>query len=149
MLQDLLERAGDYEALHPEFAKAFAFLRRPDLAELAPGRHAVDGERVYAMVAKGPGRAPGEALLEVHDNYLDIQYVLAGVDDMGWKPRAACERPAQAYDPRADVAFFADEPESWLNLRPGRFAVFFPEDAHMPMVSTDELHKVIVKVAVG
>ncbi len=149
MIQDLLERAGDYEALHPDLAMAFAFLRQLDLAELDPGRHAVQGYRVYAVVAKGAGRSSTEALLEVHDKYMDIHYVLSGVDDMGWKPRAACERPAQAYDPNTDVGFFADEPEAWLNLRPGRFAIFFPEDAHMPMVSTDELHKVIVKVAVG
>jgi len=148
MIQDLLERAGDYEALHPGLAEAFAFLRRPDLAELAPGRHDIDGDRVYAMVARGAGRKAVDALLEVHDRYLDIQYVLTGVDDMGWKPRAECRRSATAYDPRADVAFFSDEPEAWLHLRPGRFAVFFPEDAHMPMVSDDTLHKVVVKVAV-
>lgn len=149
MIHDDIEHAGIYEALHPGLGRAFAFLCRRDLADLPPGRHPIDGDRVYAMVAKGAGRSAAEALLEAHDRYLDIQYVLSGVDDMGYKPREACSRPSGEYDPRGDVAFFSDEPEVWLNMRPGRFAVFFPQDAHMPMVSMGELHKVIVKVAVA
>jgi len=36
----------------------------------------------------------------------------------------------------------------WCPVPAGSFAVFFPEDAHAPMVSDGEVHKVILKVAV-
>ena len=39
----------------------------------------IDGERVYAMVAKEPGRKKADALLETHEKYIDIHKVVAKV----------------------------------------------------------------------
>lgn len=147
MIQDVFAQAHRYFGINSGLAEAFAFLDREDVAVLPEGRYPIDGERVYAVVANGPGRARADALLEVHDCYIDVQCILSGTDAMGWKPRADCTASARRYDPRADVAFFADEPEIWLHTGPGRFAMLFPWDAHMPMVSDGVVHKVILKVA--
>jgi biofilm protein TabA len=148
MILDTLDNAGRYAALHPAFADAFAFLRRPDLASLAIGRHEIDGERLYATVADGPGKRREAGRLEAHDRHVDVQLALGGVDEMGWKPRASCSKPAGECDPEKDVRFFADAPDAWVAVRPGQFAVFFPEDAHLPMVSEGRIRKVVVKVRV-
>ncbi len=149
MIIDILENADRYTALHEDFVKAFAFLKRMDLRELAVDRYSIDGDRVFAMVAKDPGRGRSEALLEAHDRYIDIQMVLAGTDEMGWQPRSLCRQPAGPYDLDGDIRFFADPPAAWLPVEPGMFVVFFPEDAHLPLISAGVLHKVVVKVAVG
>src|SRR5690606_31449171 len=128
--------------------KAFAFLLRPDLKELPVGRHEIDGSRIYAMVSREYGRRKADALLEVHDKYIDIQAVLAGTDCMGWKPRSSCKQPRGIYDGKTDLQFFADEPDARLSTGVGAFAVFFPEDAHMPSISSGRIHKVVVKVEV-
>lgn len=147
MILDILENASTYETLNPHFAKAFAFLRRPDLANLTEGRHEVDGDNVFAVVAKGVGRKPDEALIETHDNYIDIQFVLTGVDNIGWKARKDLGPVAEA-KPENDVAFYEDAPTAWSSVGPGSFGIYFPEDGHLPMISDEELHKVIMKVAV-
>ncbi|MEW6501319.1 MAG: YhcH/YjgK/YiaL family protein [Thermodesulfobacteriota bacterium] len=147
MILDVLENAHRYTPLHPLFAKAFAFLARPDLRELALGKYEIDGDRVYAMVDKGTGRAREEAPLEAHEKYIDIQLVLAGTDTMGWKATSRCTRPTKEYNRAKDIRFFADAPDAWVAVHPGAFVIFFPEDAHAPLVSPGELHKVIVKVA--
>ena len=36
----------------------------------------------------------------------------------------------------------------YLTVKPGMFAIFFPEDAHAPGVTPDGVRKVIVKVRV-
>ncbi len=108
----------------------------------------IDGDRVYAMVTKDHGRKKENALLETHEKYIDIQLVLAGTDNMGWKPKSSCNRPTGEYTKESDAQFFSDEPNIWLSVREGAFAIFFPEDAHMPMISSSQLHKVVVKVAV-
>ncbi len=149
MILDVLENAPRYLALHQGFVQAFAFLSRPEVRELPVGRYAIDGERVYAMVSREPGRGREEALLETHEKYIDIQLVLAGTDEMGWKPKSLCRQPAGEYDQKADIRFFADEPEAWLATRSGAFVIFFPDDAHLPLISSGELHKVVVKVAVA
>lgn len=148
MIQDIFERSQLYFALSRGFGKAFAFLEREDLLELPEGRYDIDGERVYAVVARGPARVRAGALLEVHERYIDVQCVLAGTDAMGWKPREACVSPSEPFDPARDVGFFSDEPETWLMTGPGRFVILFPQDAHMPMVGQGDIHKIIFKVAV-
>ena len=147
MILDVLENAHRYLALHNGFAKAFEFLMRSDLKELPVDKYEIDGERVYGIVSKDPGRKKEDALLETHEKYIDIQLVLAGTDDMGWKPKSSCKHPSEEYDSEADIQFFADKPDAWLSTESGAFAIFFPEDAHMPLISLGQIHKVVVKVA--
>jgi len=147
MILDLLENARRYCSLHEGFAKAFEFLSRADLKELPLGRHEIDGDHMYAMVAREPGRRAEDALLETHEKYIDIQFILAGTDTMGWKPRSRCIQPTRGYDETADIEFFADKPDTFLAVESGAFAIFFPEDAHMPLISPQPTHKVVVKIA--
>ncbi len=147
MILDVLENAHRYLALNRGFAAAMEFLLRPDLKELPVGKYEIDGDRVYAMVSREPGRRKEDALLETHEKHIDIQLVLAGTDEMGWKPKSLCKQPSGAYDRKGDIQFFADQPDAWLSTRSGAFVVFFPEDAHMPLISQCQLHKVVVKVA--
>ncbi|MBU0664234.1 MAG: YhcH/YjgK/YiaL family protein [Proteobacteria bacterium] len=149
MILDVLENADRYLALHKGFVQAFEFLRRSDLQELPVNTYEIEGERVYAMVAKDPGRKKGDALLETHEKYIDIQLVLAGIDTMGWKAKSLCQQPAEGYDSEADIQFFADKPDAWLPTPSGTFAIFFPEDAHLPLISAGQIHKVVVKIAVN
>ena len=146
MILDLLENAHRYDS-YKGFVQAFEFLSHADLKQLPVGKYEIDGDRIYAMVALEPGRKKEDALLETHEKYIDIQFILTGTDTMGWKPKSLCRQPTQGYDPKADIQFFADRPDAWIAVTGGAFAIFFPEDAHMPLISPEPIHKVIVKVA--
>ena len=148
MILDSLSQADRYLGLHPLFPRAFEFLRRADLKALAPGKHDVQGEQLFAIVEACAGRTRAEAKLESHRRYIDIQLVLEGIDEMGWKPVAACVDPATDYDAARDIRFFNDPPASWIATSPGSFCLFFPDDAHAPLVSTGMIRKVVVKIAV-
>jgi YhcH/YjgK/YiaL family protein len=147
MILDRLAQAERYASLHPGFAQAFAFLRRADLRQLPLVKHEIDGARVYAMISRMPGRAREQAQLETHRNYIDIQLVLEGVDQMGWKALADCRQSAGPYDAVKDFELFADAPDAWIDVGPGAFTIFYPDDAHAPLVGQGELYKVVVKVA--
>jgi biofilm protein TabA len=146
MILDVLDNANRYLTLNNGFEKALAFLGRPGLEELSAGKHEVDGDRVYAIVYGGPGRRKEEGLLEAHEKYIDIHFILAGTEDMGWKPRLLCGQPSGEYDQESDEQSFRDLPDAWITVKTGSYAIFFPEDAHMPLISSGHLHKVIVKV---
>ncbi len=148
MILDTLENGRRYFGVHAGFRKAFEFLSQADPANLSPGRKEIEGDRLYALVSRGPGRGRREARLETHARYIDVQYVISGIDMMGWKPASACRRATGPFDPEKDVGFFEDDPETWIAVHSGSFAVFFPEDAHMPLLSAGEIHKIVVKVAV-
>ncbi|MDP3123597.1 MAG: YhcH/YjgK/YiaL family protein [Thiobacillus sp.] len=148
MILDTLDQADRYSSLHPLFVQAFDYLRKTDLDALAPGRHAIDGERLFAIVETCAGRTRAEAQLECHRRYIDIQLVLAGVDEMGWKPLADCMTPATEYDAARDIRFFDDAPASWVATPSGAFCMFFPDDAHAPLISAGRIRKVVLKIAV-
>lgn len=147
MILDSLENAHRYMALNKGFQKAIAFLLRPDLNDLPVEKYEIDADHVYAMVAKDSGRKKEDAQLEIHKKYIDIQLVLGGTDEMGWKSITSCRHPMGIYDKASDIQFFSDEPDVWLPVERGFFAIFFPEDAHMPLISEGQLHKIVVKVA--
>lgn len=142
-----LDQAEQYYDMHPAFEKAFAFLRRGDLANLAPGKHEIDGDRVFCLINRDVGRKREDANLEAHRKYIDIQYVIEGEDEIGWKPVSACKVVDQAYDESKDIMFFKDAPERWLKIPAGSFAVFFPRDAHAPLIGNRVIHKAVVKIA--
>ena len=147
MILDRLENAKLYFSLNPRFAAAFEFLRRKDLASLPAGRHEIDGSRLYALVETKPGRGRAGAKMEVHHKYIDIQFAIAGTDDMGWKAASQCRQPQGEFDAEKDRIFYSDAADVWVALPPGTFAIFFPGDAHAPLAGSGELHKAVVKVS--
>jgi YhcH/YjgK/YiaL family protein len=147
MIMDSTARGATYAALHPGFAKAFAFLRDTDLAALPDGRLELDGDRLYVLVMTVDGRGRDGAKLEAHRRYIDIQAVVQGEDVMGWSPLAACRQPLP-FDPAKDVGLFGDVSMSWVLVPQGSFALFLPEDVHAPLAGSGKVKKAVVKVAV-
>ncbi|MCX8035500.1 MAG: YhcH/YjgK/YiaL family protein [Candidatus Sumerlaeia bacterium] len=146
MILEPLENADRYAPLHPAFPAAFEFLRRRDLPLLAPGRHELDGGRLYVLIEKKPGRGKDAARLESHRRYIDIQYTLAGNEVIGHRPTCTCTRVTEPYNPERDIEFFGDAPEIWVTLPPGRFTILYPDDAHAPLAGEGDVHKAVVKV---
>ena len=146
MIVDRIDAAGTYFAAHGGFAAAFAFLARPDLADLPAGRHEIDGERVFALIEHPQGRGTAGARLEVHRRHIDIQVALCGREQIGWRPLADCSLPDGPFDESRDVGFFHDRPAVWLPLAAGQFMIFWPRDAHAPLAGAGPLHKVVVKL---
>jgi biofilm protein TabA len=148
MVLDALTQARRYTSLHPAFGRAFDFLWQTDLSSLAAGRHVIDGDDMYALVDHKDGRGRGGARLEAHHSYIDIQFTIEGSEEIGWRPTAECQQPAGDFDDTKDIIFFEDRPTTWLSVKPGRFAIFFPDDAHAPLAGHGMIRKVIVKVSV-
>ncbi|MDD5404277.1 MAG: YhcH/YjgK/YiaL family protein [Sulfuricella sp.] len=149
MILDTLANAARYAPLHALFPRAFEFLRSPGLKALAPGRHPIEDERLFAIVEIAAGRNRDQAKLECHRRYIDIQFVVEGTDEMGWKASCDCREPLADYLAEKDIQFFRDTPASWIATPPGAFCIFFPQDAHAPLVSNSQIHKVILKIAVA
>lgn len=148
MIISTLSQSPRYAALHPLFPRVFEYIRNTDLLSLDPGRYPIVDKQLFAIVENVPGRTRAEAKLECHRRYIDIQLVLEGMDEMGWKALADCTQPVSDYSAEKDIRFFNDAPASWIATPPGAFCIFFPEDAHAPLVSSGNIRKVIFKIAV-
>jgi YhcH/YjgK/YiaL family protein len=149
MILSALSQSERFEKLHPLFARAFAHIRGTDFFSLAPGRYPIIGDELIAIVEQVPAKTKEMAKLEAHRRYIDIQLVLEGDETMGWKPLADCLNPVSEHSEERDIRFFHDAPASYVPVPPDHFCIFFPEDAHAPLIGTGTVRKVIFKVAVN
>lgn len=148
MIFSTLSQSSRYTELHPLFPRAFEYIRNTDLQALTPGVHDIIDKQLFVIVEEAHGRTRAEAKLECHRKYIDIQLVLAGLDEMGWKPLSDCHQPIADYNSERDIQFFDDVPDSWIAVPAGAFCIFFPEDTHAPLVSSGHIRKMIFKIAV-
>jgi biofilm protein TabA len=148
MILDDLTNAARYASLHPGFRTGFDFLARRDLVDLASGKYELDGDRVFALINRDPGRGRAKSPLEAHRKYIDIQFLVEGSEEIGWRPTAECGQPVEPYSASRDILFFSDAPHTWIELPLGKFMIFYPEDAHAPLASSGANVKAVIKVAV-
>ena len=147
MVIDHLTRAESYSALRPAFRDAFAFLKRADLATLAPGTYEIDGRNVYALVQDYQTKPAAEERWEAHRRYIDLQYVVSGAERFGCAP--AGRMTAGPYDEDKDM----ERPEGsgeFVTLLAGEFIVLWPGEPHMPGMALAEpaaVRKVVVKIS--
>ena len=150
MILTTLARSAEYEALGERIATGLRWLRSFDPA-LPDGRHAIDGDDVFALVSTYETGPSTEKRFETHLRHVDLQLVASGHERILHAPAAALavETP---YDEAADVAFYAEPPfASSLLMRPGDLAIFHPADAHKPGCMAGGRHtvrKVVVKVRI-
>jgi len=147
MIIDHLDNWRLYSGAHRFFSIAFECLCSTDWSTIKDGRIEISGDDVFAIVDRRVGKGKQSAKLEVHRQYIDIQYLVSGGDVMGYRRLSDCCEP-EPFNVDRDVAFFGDRPESWFDVESNCFAIFFPADAHAPMGTTTEFHKVVVKVRV-
>ena len=148
MIVDTVQNAPRYFSSHPLFAKAFDYISNTDLHNMEPGRYEIDADNLKAIISnkKGMTAAESVAKFECHDRYIDIQFCIRGVEQIGWKPREKCTTPNGGYNEEKDVRFYNDPPDMYFQLTDGQFAIFFPDDVHAPMIGEDEIKKLVVKV---
>jgi YhcH/YjgK/YiaL family protein len=148
MIIDSILGLERYFSMCPKFEKVFQFLRQQPLETLEEGRYEIEGDEIYAMVTDKPGRKVEDVRLEVHDSYIDIQILLRGQESMGYLDRRFCKEVHTSYDAVKDIAFYEEAPEVFFTLEPGHLVIFFPYDAHAPMIGTDAIRKMVVKVKI-
>lgn len=151
MILTTLADSAAYEVLGTRIAGGLRWLLEMDPA-IADGRHAIEGDEVFALVSSYQTGPSTEKRFESHRVYVDLQYVAAGHERILHAPvdALAVETP---YDPVTDVVLYAEPPfASSLLMRPGDLAVFHPGDGHKPGCMAGgrhEVRKVVVKVALS
>lgn len=150
MIIDTLANAGKYRCVNPLFAQAFEYIASQDLGSIESGNYEIAGEGLKAVVMDKAGKTAAESLekFECHDRHIDIQVLIQGNEQIGWKPRGDCKEPKGEYSPEKDVLFYQDEPDMYFQLKPGQFVILFPEDVHAPMISESNIKKLVIKVKV-
>jgi YhcH/YjgK/YiaL family protein len=154
MILDRLENAGFYRSLGPRIRLALDYLGRTDFAQVPEGRYELDGADLFAIVQRYATKPVEAARWEAHRNYTDVQYVVEGMERMGYTPLRNGLAEQQAYDPQTDSVFYQASGDLF-NVTAGQFALFTPQDIHAPGLTGDAagqpqpVCKVVMKCRVG
>jgi YhcH/YjgK/YiaL family protein len=148
MILDTIHNARLYHGAHPLLNAALDMLEERTAAPFTEGRADISGGDLYLIASSARGKPADEAKLEAHIAYIDLHLLLEGKEAIGWKPTVECTQAVTPYDSEKDFMLFGDRPQTWLPMAPGTFAVFFPGDAHAPMVSDGPIRKIVFKIAV-
>jgi YhcH/YjgK/YiaL family protein len=118
---------------------------------MTDGKYEIDGDEVFALVQSYDTVERTEKRFESHRDYLDIQYVAEGREQILCSAVRAL-RPLTDYDKEKDFTLYADPEEPIiLHLQEGDFAVFYPQDGHKPGCAagaSSRIKKVVVKVRI-
>jgi biofilm protein TabA len=151
MIYDRLENAATYFA-NDAWSKAVDYVRCA-AADLADGAYPLLGEDVVARVMSYDTKHFQETVLESHQKFIDLQVLLAGREfaEVSTSGELQVRTP---YSAEKDVTFYFPDPLASycrMTLEPGRFAVFFPQDAHRTQLrvggAAEHVKKVVVKIA--
>lgn len=148
MVLDHLSNCDFYYSQHPLFPKAFDYLKGLKESDFENAKLEIDGDQCFALFYKGEGKEPDPILMEAHKKYIDIQYVLKGSDLMGFRPLLECSRVHTAYVEADDYMLFKDQPHTNILVKENCFTIFYPTDAHAPLLGKKEMWKVVVKVRI-
>lgn len=149
MIFDKLDRAELYFNTHSGIRAGLLYLRSCTYEGLEPGRHAIDGERLIAILQDYQTKIAANCVWESHRRYIDIQFVINGSERMGWSPIDQM-RLQTPYDAVKEAAFYEGTGD-FVTVSAGMFAIFFPSDVHKPSVALEKpenVRKIVLKVAV-
>lgn len=147
------EAASGFTKYPGAIRKALFFLKEQDFEAMEDGTYPIDGENSYAILQRYITREPESGKPEAHRQYVDIQYIVKGAEELGWCPLNPELTPMAPYDGDKDIIFYEKMiPGSTVTLREGSFAVLYPADVHRPCGSLKgvpaPVTKVVVKIAV-
>ncbi len=151
MIYDNLSNIDFYKGLSTDIYTGLLFLNQTK-TDIENGSYLLNS-RVKAIVSEYETVSVNEYGYEAHKKYIDIQCILKGQEKVAGSPLVRLKE-TKPYSEEIDATFYTADislQTSYLILQPGYFAIFFPQDGHMPQLSVDEpqmVKKVVVKVEI-
>ncbi|OBT06846.1 hypothetical protein A9267_13215 [Shewanella sp. UCD-FRSSP16_17] len=153
MVVDSLAHHSLYHGLSPRLAKALTHLAETDFTQVEVGTYPLDGKDIFVIVNDYLTQPKETEPFEVHQQYIDVQFVVSGEEEFGYLPLANQTLLAPYHQEHDFTEFDYEsnkEDAAFIPLKAGMFALFFPGDMHMPGTLDTEVpvRKVVIKVKI-
>lgn len=141
-----LNNSSKYYSIHHGIREILEYIQLRDFTNVPTGRIELNGEKLFINLDE-PNLVPKEMQkLEFHRKYIDIQVPLLLPEEMGWSDINNLGNADIKYDEQKDCGFYTCLAENYFKVFPKQFAIFFPEDAHAPIIGNGKQRKLIGKV---
>lgn len=149
MVYDNLNNIEIYKGLSADIYEGLLFLKNAD-PKIANGVYQIN-PRVKAIVSEYETMLVNEYGYEAHKRFIDIQCNMKGIEKVCCMPIERL-REVKSYDSAIEAAFYtAEEKPQEMIIGNGYFAIYYPQDGHMPQLCVEEpmlVKKIVVKVEI-
>ncbi len=147
MITDHIKNAATYKGISERMDKALDYLATTDLSALEVGRYELDGDNLFVLIQAYEPKNVEDGRCEAHKKYIDIQYIIEGQERMGY----GIAEDMAVVDPYDDAKdrYFVEWTGDFVEYSKDMFAVFYPQDAHMPGIEIEGcsfVKKAVVKI---
>lgn len=149
MIFDTIKNASTYYSLNEKIATALNYLEGNDLIDAKNGKYAIDGEDIFVIIQDYETKPLAQGKWESHKKYIDIQFIISGSEKIGCTSINSLVL-SEKYDDNRDLVFYTGNGD-FLTLHQNDFAIFYPQDAHMPCIALEEasyVKKAVVKIKI-
>ncbi len=149
MIYDNIKNTSRYFVLGEKFKKAFEYLSSTDFLNIENGEYEINGKDIYAIVNEYQTKPLSAGKWESHKKYVDIQFIVSGIEKMGFTESKKTIVLAE-YDEDRDVTIYKGEGQ-FINVEENHFVIFFTNEIHMPSLAVNipkQVKKVVIKVAI-
>ncbi len=140
---------NDLNILQKEIAEIIQFLGATNFKEIGAGRYEYRDDIFYNVI-ENMTKNDNEVKSETHEKYIDIHYLVEGVEGIGFAPKLKQHKIFDDKLKEEDYLLYNPiEEESILELSVGDYVVMFPWDIHRPLLMVGQpsyVKKVIFKV---
>jgi len=146
MILDQIKNAPLYHGLHPHIRAGLEYLAAFKDDPFITGRDEIQGDSVFALKQEYLSKPRESGVWESHRRYTDIQFIFEGEEQIGYAPVPSLEM-SRPYDTEKDYSLYQGSGQ-FFSLHPGWFAIFFPEDGHMPGMAPGTpatVRKIVIK----
>lgn len=149
MILDVMDNLPLYQKLMPNLEAVIAWLQKTTIHALEEGRYPICGEDAYCNVLR-KALCPHKGMVaEIHRDYLDIHIALEHGEQIAFSNVETIDGWSE-YDANTDARTAAlKTAENVVNMRPGMMAICFPQDAHCPCLTGDDVksvRKLVLKI---
>ena len=138
-----------YQKNPAQWTALFRWIAETDLLAIPKGKHPIEGTSLVASVEDSKNGPLDKRQSESHYHHIDFQYVVKGTERFGLidhhtsHPNCAWKNDVIHYDYNPEKARFIDS-------RPDRFFIFFPDDWHIAKVENEtddqDIRVIVIKV---
>jgi YhcH/YjgK/YiaL family protein len=150
MIFDRVSELKTYKGISKNLDAAIEYLVGIDVETLQDGEYPIDGDEVVAKVMSYDTKPLSDMVFEAHRRYIDVQLPIEGEETCYYAPLRGLAETGP-FDEKKDAGLYKGADGMPLVLARGNFAIFFPQDAHMPSRDAkgkSAVRKIVVKVAV-
>lgn len=150
MIVDSIKNANRYYGISERITESLKHIIANGFATQDLGKYEISGNTIFGIKSEYDTSTNYDPKLEAHKKYIDLHYIIEGEENINYE-LLKNQNVIKEYDIDSDYMFYQSTKSALINLNKGDFAIFYPNDIHMPGIALNrpsKVRKVVIKILI-